>query len=310
MQQKGVFSTLQLFTCTVLTCSLFPACCYWIIVAAYIIQWLLGVFSCSQLSHKEHTWQGRDILQRYAKLSVSLNSLWDYPSKKALKTKVHRGSRRNMHQSMQSAFRPAQPLALSKAEHPAHTCPQTYIPIVSYTDLLHLVSFWTPSADLYREIHPQTPHPSWVYLWGAGPILLLDLQNHRIIQAWITLEVSSPTSCSKQGQLWDQIMLLTACLVLKNCKDGNCTTSEQPIPILGCLHGENVFPHIFWNSLFQFPFSLVLLSCNTVKILGLSSWQTLSQNASGYRFSPSLKEDLPRPHCKQRGSYKHLSIFL
>lgn len=197
MQQKGVFSTLQLFTCTVLTCSLFPACCYWIIVAASITQWLLGVFRCCQLSHKEHTWQGRDILQRYAKLSVSLNSLWDYPSKKALKTKAHRGSRGNMHQSMQSAFRPAQALALSKAGHPTHTCPQTYILIVSYTGLLNLVSFWTPSADLYREIHPQTPHPSWVYLWGAGPILPLDLPNHRIIQAWITLEVSSPTSCSK-----------------------------------------------------------------------------------------------------------------
>lgn len=127
MQQKGVFSTLQLITCTVLTCSLFPACCYWIIVAASTIHWLLGVFRCCQLSHKEHTWQGRDILQRYAKLSVSLNSVWDYPPKKALKTKAHRGSRGNMHQSMQSAFRPAQPQALSEAGHtPPHMPPDMH----------------------------------------------------------------------------------------------------------------------------------------------------------------------------------------
>ena len=39
------------------------------------------------------------------------------------------------------------------------------------------------------------------------------------------LEVSSPTPCSKQGQLWDPTRLLRAlsCWVFKTSKDGDCT---------------------------------------------------------------------------------------
>jgi len=58
---------------------------------------------------------------------------------------------------------------------------------------------------------------------------------HRIIEQFRPegpLEVSGPTCCSKRGQLSDQTRLLAALpnLVLKISRDGDCNTSEQPIP--------------------------------------------------------------------------------
>lgn len=40
-------------------------------------------------------------------------------------------------------------------------------------------------------------------------------------------DISSPTSCSKQGQLWDQTRLLRVFFscALKTLKDGDCTTT-------------------------------------------------------------------------------------
>lgn len=99
-------------------------------------------------------------------------------------------------------------------------------------------------------------------------------QNQRIIQIGRKL---SPTSCSKQGQLWSQIRLirLSPHKVLKASEQGDYTTAWRNL--FPCLTDFTVKQFFFISSI-KFscfkccPLSLVLLPLTTVNRLA-PSWQ-------------------------------------
>lgn len=114
-------------------------------------------------------------------------------------------------------------------------------------------------------------------------------ENHMIIQ-----DVSSPTSCSKQGQLRDQDRLLRdlTSWVLKNSKAGGCKTSmTNVLPIVPM--GKKAFPYSqSVTLLFQF---MPVSSCNphflllvlTLELFFLSSeaWDILFERTEAKKTS-------------------------
>lgn len=89
-----------------------------------------------------------------------------------------------------------------------------------------LLAVWRPSKKILPPTQAQAEfslgkvwgHPQSV-CWGQGVRATIKLRLEEGPQ-----EVSSPTSCSKRGQLWGQMRFLRALFswVLQNSKDGGC----------------------------------------------------------------------------------------